>query len=58
VIEKKKKKEKPKEKTPILGTSWTRVKTTEGNVFYMNKETKQSEWVIPDDIKVRTRFSS
>lgn len=52
VPEKKKKKEKPKDKTPIPGTSWIRVKTSEGNVFFMDKETKRSEWVVPDEIKV------
>jgi transcription elongation regulator 1 len=50
--EKKKKKEKPKDKTPIPGTTWIRVKTTEGNVFYMDKESKKSEWTIPEAIKV------
>lgn len=50
--EKKKKKEKAKDKLPVPGTSWIRVKTSEGNTFYMNKETKQSEWTVPDEIKV------
>ncbi len=49
--EKKKKKEKPKDKVPIPGTTWTRVKTTEGNVFYFDKETKLSEWTVPESIK-------
>ncbi|WWC70304.1 uncharacterized protein I206_104254 [Kwoniella pini CBS 10737] len=49
--EKKKKKEKPKEKVPIPGTTWTRVTTTEGNVFYFEKESKKSEWSIPEEIK-------
>lgn len=49
---KKKKKEKPKDKTPVPGTSWIRVKTNEGNVFYMNKETKKSEWTVPEEIEV------
>ncbi|WVW83765.1 hypothetical protein I302_105786 [Kwoniella bestiolae CBS 10118] len=49
--EKKKKKEKPKEKVPIPGTTWTRVTTTEGNVFYFEKESKRSEWTVPEEIK-------
>lgn len=56
--EKKKKKEKAKDKVPVPGTSWIRVKTSEGNTFYMNKETKQSEWTVPDEIKVRFLFPS
>ncbi|BEI87779.1 uncharacterized protein CcaverHIS019_0104970 [Cutaneotrichosporon cavernicola] len=48
--EKKKKKEKPKDRVPIPGTGWTRVTTNEGNVFYFEKETKRSEWTIPDEI--------
>ncbi|KAI0796793.1 hypothetical protein C8Q75DRAFT_710216 [Abortiporus biennis] len=44
-------KEKPKVKTPIPGTSWLRVITTEGNTFYTNKATKTSLWTIPDEIK-------
>lgn len=47
----KKKKEKPKQKTPIPGTDWLRVKTTEGNVFYTNKSKKESVWAVPDEIK-------
>ncbi|OCF40477.1 transcription elongation regulator 1 [Kwoniella heveanensis CBS 569] len=49
--EKKKKKEKPKDKVPIPGTTWTRVTTNEGNVFYFEKESKKSEWTVPDEIK-------
>ncbi|WVQ99287.1 hypothetical protein IAU59_006419 [Kwoniella sp. CBS 9459] len=49
--EKKKKKEKPKDKVPIPGTTWTRVTTSEGNVFYFEKESKRSEWTVPDEIK-------
>lgn len=52
VAEKKKKKDKPKDKVPVPGTSWIRVTTTEGNVFYMNKETKKSEWTVPEEISV------
>jgi transcription elongation regulator 1 len=51
VKEKKKKKEKPKQKVEIPGTSWTRVTTSEGNVFYFEKENKRSEWTIPEEIK-------
>ncbi|BGP15676.1 hypothetical protein JCM10213v2_003665 [Rhodosporidiobolus nylandii] len=49
--EKKEKKEKPKEKLPIEGTDWIRVTTNKGNVFYNNKETKESSWVVPEEIK-------
>lgn len=45
------KKEKPKAKVPIPGTTWTRVTTNEGNVFYFEKESKKSEWSVPDEIK-------
>lgn len=51
VVEKKKKKEKPKEKIPIPGTNWTKVITTENNVFYAEKETKRSSWTVPEEIK-------
>ncbi|KAJ7700068.1 Hsp90 protein-domain-containing protein [Mycena rosella] len=47
----KKKKDKPLVKTPIPGTDWLRVKTTEGNVFYSHKVEKKSIWHIPDEIK-------
>ncbi|KAJ8482248.1 hypothetical protein ONZ45_g15022 [Pleurotus djamor] len=47
----KKKTEKPLVKTPIPGTNWLRVKTTEGNVFYTNKAQKSSVWTVPDEIK-------
>lgn len=47
----KKKKEKPLVKTPVPGTDWTRVLTTEGNTFYSNKTTKQSVWTVPDGIE-------
>lgn len=50
-VEKKEKKEKPKEKLPIEGTDWIRVTTNKGNVFYNNKETKESLWTVPEDIK-------
>ncbi|OAX43511.1 HSP90-domain-containing protein [Rhizopogon vinicolor AM-OR11-026] len=46
-----KKKDKPSLKTPIPGTEWLRVKTTEGNIFYSHKAKKQSVWTIPDEIK-------
>ena len=51
IPEKKKKKEKPKEKVAIPGTGWQRITTSEGNVFYFEKETKRSEWSVPDEIK-------
>lgn len=46
-----KKKEKPKEKIPIPNTTWTKVITTEGNVFYTEKTSKKSSWTVPDEIK-------
>jgi heat shock protein beta len=46
-----KKKDKPLVKTPIPGTEWLRVTTTEGNVFYSHKAKKQSLWTVPDEIK-------
>jgi flagellar biosynthesis GTPase FlhF len=49
-VENTKKKEKAHLKTPIPGTDWLRVKTTEGNVFYSNKATKQSSWTVPPEI--------
>lgn len=51
IAEKKKKKEKPKDKVPVPGTTWTRITTTEGNVFYFEKESKRSEWSVPEEIK-------
>jgi transcription elongation regulator 1 len=50
-LEPKKKKEKPKEKIPIPGTTWTKVSTTAGNIFYTEKESKRSSWTIPDEIQ-------
>ncbi|KAH7929430.1 HSP90-domain-containing protein [Leucogyrophana mollusca] len=47
----KKKKEKPLVKTPIPGTEWLRVKTTEGNVFYSHKVKKESVWTVPEEIR-------
>ncbi|TFK28756.1 HSP90-domain-containing protein [Coprinopsis marcescibilis] len=44
------KKEKAHIKTAIPGTDWLRVTTTEGNIFYSNKTTKQSSWVVPPEI--------
>jgi transcription elongation regulator 1 len=49
--EKKEKKEKPLTKTPIEGTEWTRVITTKGNTFYTNRETKESVWTVPGEIR-------
>jgi hypothetical protein len=45
-----KKKEKAHLKTPLPGTDWIRVTTTEGNTFYSNKITKQSLWTVPPEI--------
>ncbi|CEQ43132.1 SPOSA6832_05033 [Sporobolomyces salmonicolor] len=50
-IPKKEKKEKPREKLPIEGTEWIRVTTNKGNVFYNNRETKESVWTVPGEIK-------
>ncbi|KAG6332715.1 hypothetical protein ID866_6376 [Astraeus odoratus] len=47
----KKKKEKPLVKTPVPGTEWLRVKTTEGNIFYTHKGRKESVWIVPDEIR-------
>lgn len=47
---KKVRREKPVSKTAIPGTSWSRVKTSEGNVFYFNKEKKESVWEAPEEI--------
>lgn len=38
-------------KTPIPGTDWIRVKTTQGNTFYSHKVEKRSVWTVPDEIK-------
>lgn len=46
-----KKKEKPLVKTPIPGTEWLRIITTEGNTFYSHKVRKESVWVIPEEIR-------
>ncbi|KAH8105966.1 hypothetical protein BXZ70DRAFT_998118 [Cristinia sonorae] len=45
------KKEKPRLKTPIPGTDWLRVETTEGNIFYTHKVEKRSVWTVPEEIK-------
>ncbi|KAH9482626.1 Transcription elongation regulator 1 [Psilocybe cubensis] len=45
------KKEKPLLKTPIPGTDWLKVTTTEGNIFYSHKVRKESVWVVPDELK-------
>ncbi|GAA6039894.1 hypothetical protein JCM8097_006787 [Rhodosporidiobolus ruineniae] len=50
---KKEKKEKPKEKLPIEGTPWIRVTTNKGNVFFNNKDTKESVWTTPEEIKAQ-----
>ncbi|KAG8917257.1 hypothetical protein FRC01_002580, partial [Tulasnella sp. 417] len=47
---KKAKRERPVSKTGIPGTSWSRVKTSEGNIFYFNKEKKESVWEVPGEI--------
>ena len=44
-------KDKPLVKTPIPGTDWIRVKTTQGNTFYSHKAEKRSLWTVPDEIK-------
>ena len=44
-------KDKPLVKTPVPGTDWIRVKTTQGNTFYSHKVEKQSVWTVPDEIK-------
>jgi hypothetical protein len=49
-IKKKKKKEKPLRKTAIPDSPWLRVVTNRGNVFYANKDTKESTWEAPQDI--------
>jgi hypothetical protein len=46
-----KKKEKPLVKTPIPGTEWIRVKTTEGNIFYSHQVKKESYWTVPETIR-------
>ena len=46
-----KKKEKPLVKTPIPGTEWLRVITSEGNIFYSHKIRKESVWAIPEEIR-------
>lgn len=47
----KKKKERPLVKTPVPGTGWLRVKTTEGNIFWTHKERKESVWEVPEEIR-------
>ncbi|KAI0698538.1 hypothetical protein C8T65DRAFT_581745 [Cerioporus squamosus] len=49
--QKKPKKEKPAVKTPIPGTPWLRVITTEGNTFYTHTGEKRSIWNVPEEIK-------
>ena len=51
-VKDKRKRERPLNKTPIPGTPWLRVKTTEGNVFWRHKERKESVWEVPEEIKV------
>ena len=48
---KKAKKERPLVKTPVPGTDWLRVLTTEGNTFYTHTAEKRSVWTVPDEIK-------
>ena len=43
-------KDKPLVKTPIPGTDWIRVKTTQGNTFYSHRIDKRSMWTVPDEI--------
>ena len=38
-------------KTPIPGTPWLRVITTEGNTFYTHTGEKRSVWTVPEEIK-------
>ncbi|KAF9534344.1 Hsp90 protein-domain-containing protein [Crepidotus variabilis] len=45
-----KKQEKPYLKTPIPGTDWLRVITSEGNVFYSHKIRKESVWIAPEEL--------
>lgn len=52
----KKKKEKPANKTPIPGTDWLRVITTEGNTFYTHPVEKRSVWTAPEEIKDALRI--
>jgi transcription elongation regulator 1 len=48
---KKKKREKPAEKTPIPGTEWLKVTTNIGNIFWTHTGRKESVWTVPDEIK-------
>lgn len=47
---KKRKKEKPAKKMRVEESSWFRVLTNRGNVFYFNEESRESIWDIPEDI--------
>ncbi|SGZ28696.1 BQ5605_C027g10412 [Microbotryum silenes-dioicae] len=47
----KEKKEKPKTKLEIEGTDWIEVTTNQGNVFWSNKATKESVWIVPKEVK-------
>ena len=38
-------------KTPIPGTEWLRVLTTEGNTFYTHTTEKRSVWTVPEEIR-------
>lgn len=38
-------------KTPIPGTEWLRIKTTQGNIFYSHKGRKESVWTVPEELK-------
>jgi transcription elongation regulator 1 len=52
-LQPKKKKEKPRSKEPIEGTNWIKVTTTEDNVFYSHKETKEARWEVPEEVKAK-----
>ena len=50
-----KEKEKPIFKQHIPGTDWHRITTSEGNIFYFHKITKQSVWSVPDELAVEAQ---
>lgn len=47
----KKKKEKPAKKTLVPDSTWIRVLTNRGNVFFHNSDTKESTWEVPKEIQ-------
>ncbi|KAI6047199.1 Hsp90 protein-domain-containing protein [Pisolithus marmoratus] len=57
------KKERPLSKTPIPGTEWLRVKTTEGNIFYSHREERkaigwyQRKFGTPNNMQIVQRRS-